>query len=163
MMDKSWMTLRQRLGKQYRDGASAFVEFAMTKTSNNGTIRCPCNECMNRYWHSGEVVNNHLIRHGIMESYKNWVYHGESFPECQTHVSDDESDNEMTDNEEEDGDELPDLMEDYCRGAYMNRDWGDQIQVRRLMVRRRRRCETLKNCWWLHNVRCTQAARSILC
>ena len=44
-VDKSWMTLRHRVGERYREGAKSFVDRAMAKVSQNGTIQCPCNNC----------------------------------------------------------------------------------------------------------------------
>lgn len=122
--DKSWMTLGNRLGKRYREGAEFFVNSAMAKASIHGNIKCPCNKCMNRYWNTKDEVEKHLVRHGIMETYTNWVYHGESVQEHQTHISDGNINNRVTDNEDEDDVEIPELVEDYYRGTYMDRDWG---------------------------------------
>ena len=123
-VDKSWMTLKHRLGERYREGAKSFVDRAMAKVSQNGTIQCPCNKCCNRYWHIDHVVMYHLVRHGIMESYKIWVHHGESILQHQIDESEDDTDVEIGDNEDED-DDFPELVEDYCRGTYTRRDSGD--------------------------------------
>lgn len=60
----------QRLGQQYQDGVRSFIEFVMAKASRDGKIRCPCTECVNFNWYTGEVVKHHLVLRGIMASYK---------------------------------------------------------------------------------------------
>ncbi|KAG8489399.1 hypothetical protein CXB51_017849 [Gossypium anomalum] len=40
-------------------------------------ILCPCKKCGNIYWHSCEVVYEHLIVDGFIRGYKKWIFHGE--------------------------------------------------------------------------------------
>ncbi|XP_020270701.1 uncharacterized protein LOC109845856 [Asparagus officinalis] len=117
-MDKSWMTLiRDRLSLQYRAGVDAFIEFAKVNAGGRSTIRCPCNKCMNLDWHEFGIMQDHLVRYGIMVSYKIWLHHGE-LPDNQHGDSSDDRD------ESDDGnrDEYPELLEDHCRGTYMDDD-----------------------------------------
>ncbi|XP_020271787.1 uncharacterized protein LOC109846957 [Asparagus officinalis] len=117
-MDKSWMTLiRDRLSLRYRAGVDAFIEFAKVNAGGRRTIQCPCNKCMNLDWCEFGIVQDHLVRYGIMVSYKIWLHHGE-LPDNQHGDSGDDRDESDDDNK----DEYPELMEDHYRGTYMEDD-----------------------------------------
>ncbi|KAI8572273.1 hypothetical protein RHMOL_Rhmol01G0185300 [Rhododendron molle] len=61
-MDKSWMTIKNRLSKEYRDGVNSFVDFAVTNLGSDDQIRCLCLKCMNVERHFSIVVAFHLIQ-----------------------------------------------------------------------------------------------------
>lgn len=82
-MDKSWMTSRNRLSSQYREGVDSFLEFATKNVGPELAIRCPCVNCLNGKKHSCALVKIHLIRFGISKNYKTWIYHGEQVPSCE--------------------------------------------------------------------------------
>ena len=69
-MDKSWMTIRNRMSKEYQDGVDSFLHFATTNVNSGDSIHCPCMKCMNVDHQTILVVKLHLIRHGIAHSYK---------------------------------------------------------------------------------------------
>ncbi|XP_020258902.1 uncharacterized protein LOC109835335 [Asparagus officinalis] len=139
-MDKSWMTLiRDRLSLRYRTGVDAFNKFAKVNAGWRSTIRCPCNKCMNLDWHEFGIVQDHLVRYGIMVSYKIWFefgivqdhlvrygimvsykiwLHNGELPDNQHGDSGDDRDEREDDNR----DEYPELLEDHCRGTYMDND-----------------------------------------
>lgn len=52
---------------------------------------CPCNFCDGGKLFPAKVVKNHLMQHGIDESYKKWVWHGE---DSSNEVSNDERNSE---------------------------------------------------------------------
>ncbi|KAI8540902.1 hypothetical protein RHMOL_Rhmol08G0021400 [Rhododendron molle] len=94
-MDKSWMTIRNRLAsREYKLGVESLLQFAMANLGPQPEIRCPCNECLNGRKHSFAVVKIHLIRRGIDSSYKTWVHHGESVPAPQAYDDDHHDPNE---------------------------------------------------------------------
>ncbi|XP_020243502.1 uncharacterized protein LOC109821753 [Asparagus officinalis] len=72
---------------------------------------------MNLDWHEFGIVKDHLVRYGIMVSYKIWLHHGE-LPDNYHGDSGDDRDESDDDNR----DEYPELMEDHCRGTYMDDD-----------------------------------------
>jgi hypothetical protein len=41
---------------------------------------CPCSICKNNLLHEDGVVQSHLIRHGFIENYTIWKFHGEGDP-----------------------------------------------------------------------------------
>ena len=41
---------------------------------------CPCNSCQNKLLQDDNVVQSHLIRHGFVENYTVWKFHGEADP-----------------------------------------------------------------------------------
>ncbi|KAL7193605.1 hypothetical protein ACSBR2_025249 [Camellia fascicularis] len=77
-MDKSWMSIRNRLSSEYREGVKSFLQFAMTNVGVDNRIWCLCMDCLNFEHHTFKDVEYHLIRKGISLSYKTWVHHGET-------------------------------------------------------------------------------------
>ena len=109
-MDKSWIPLGRtsegRLSQQYFDGVMAFINFAITVMNRKGEILCPCTKCVNYYLQKPQIVQIHLLRHGIMQTYTIWDEHGESHTMNESF--------EMTDNEVVGG--IDALVEDRIRG-----------------------------------------------
>jgi hypothetical protein len=76
-MDKSWMS-KFRGSEEYMHGAKAFVEFAVSKSTNKECIICPCKKCKFNKSLNPELVYTHLTGGtGIMPGYTEWVFHGE--------------------------------------------------------------------------------------
>ncbi|KAL4554293.1 hypothetical protein LXL04_039589 [Taraxacum kok-saghyz] len=95
-MDKSWMG-SQRNRQPYMRGVEEFLEYAVSnfKLSNNIDpleIPCPCIKCVNHLPHSVQLVRDHLITHGINETYTNWTYHGEQYDPPLPYIVDDDFD-----------------------------------------------------------------------
>ncbi|KAL7224464.1 hypothetical protein ACSBR1_025840 [Camellia fascicularis] len=61
-MDKSWMSIRNRLSSEYREGVKSFLQFAMTNVGIDNRICCPCMDCLNFDHHTFKDVEYHLIR-----------------------------------------------------------------------------------------------------
>src|ERR1051325_591466 len=75
-MDKTWM-YSNRLSKEYKNGVSEFVKFAIPHAKYPNRMTCPC-----LYYCYGNRVDavkleSHLIRYGIDRSYTCWNMHGE--------------------------------------------------------------------------------------
>ncbi|GMI64022.1 hypothetical protein HRI_000071500 [Hibiscus trionum] len=77
-MDKSWM-LESKYSENYVIGVFSFMEFVKSNMGSECKIRCPCRECVNVCSRSQSEVEDHLLLHGMAESYTKWVYHGEQF------------------------------------------------------------------------------------
>ena len=69
-----------RMSKEYQDGVEEFIEFSMRHSEDKKTTRCPCKKCCNVAVLTLEEVQDHLMIHGIMSSYKIWFFHGERAP-----------------------------------------------------------------------------------
>ena len=76
-MDKSWIMF-PRTSARYLAGLNIFLDFADRHGKINGKISCPCSKCNFKKWHGLDVVREHLIVKPFPQSYKNWVYHGET-------------------------------------------------------------------------------------
>ena len=49
-VDKSWINLSNRLCEEYLNGVIEFVEYAFQRNKEEDIkIKCPCNDCNNRY------------------------------------------------------------------------------------------------------------------
>jgi Transposase-associated domain len=75
-MDKSWVNLDRRTN-DYVKGMKDFVALAFAKVARANTIRCPCTVCKNVLFKTRAVVEFHLVKNGMDESYKIWTLHGE--------------------------------------------------------------------------------------
>lgn len=133
-MDKSWMTIKNRMSKEYRDGVNYFVDFAVTSSGSDDKIRCPCLKCMNVERHVSVVVVFHLIQNGIAPSYKTWVHHGEPIPANHQFVSNESyqpSGESVGDgvaaDEHENPDDIERLVNDYYAAAIMNDEELDEL------------------------------------
>ena len=87
-MDKSWMTIRNRMSnKVYKIGVQAFIDFAMAQLGLVDEIRYPCVDFLNRKTLSLQLVKFHLIQRGISTTYKTQLYHGKTIYVPYPHVS----------------------------------------------------------------------------
>ncbi|KAH7845251.1 hypothetical protein Vadar_011026 [Vaccinium darrowii] len=124
-MDKSWMTSRNRMSSQYREGVDSFLEFATKNVGPELAICCPCVNCLNGKKHSCALVKIHLIRFGISKNYKTWNYHGEQFPSCQP--TDNHDTGEIVGSGlaglfPENEDQLPEMLEEIFMGGVLDDD-----------------------------------------
>ncbi|KAL7597805.1 hypothetical protein Lser_V15G21659 [Lactuca serriola] len=87
-MDKSWMGA-YRTSETYVKGVAEFIKYAVRNykiskhmdpadTKKKIRILCPCVKCVNHICHSVDVVDDHLFRNGIDQTYTNWNKHGET-------------------------------------------------------------------------------------
>ncbi|KAH7844180.1 hypothetical protein Vadar_025211 [Vaccinium darrowii] len=124
-MDKSWMTIKNIISKEYREGVTKFVDFAVANSYSDDEIRCPGLRCMNVKHHVSIVVAFHLVHNGIAPSYKTWVHHGETIPVNQPYrlnengiTTDDELDELPKNAETENVHKFEKLMKDANRELY---------------------------------------------
>ncbi|XP_073105181.1 uncharacterized protein [Elaeis guineensis] len=119
MSDKNWMKLNDRASMEYINGVHSFLNFAFGQPTVSDRIRCPCTKCRNTVFKGRHEVRAHLIRNGIMKSYKHWVYHGETIEknleECNANSRDNLDEEENTDY-----DDLIGMVHDAC--AFINTD-----------------------------------------
>ena len=78
VMDRSWMKAN-RVSAEFTKGMNEFFQYACEKLpNNNGKLRCPCVNCLNRLPQLLiSEIRNHLVCDGICETYTNWIWHGE--------------------------------------------------------------------------------------
>ncbi|CAL5445178.1 unnamed protein product [Camellia sinensis] len=80
-MDKSWIalgcTVDGRISQPYFDGVISFLHFAMAVIDRDGKILCPCRKCVNVVRQNFQIVQIHLLQHGIISTYTIWHMHGE--------------------------------------------------------------------------------------
>ena len=69
-----------RMPKEYQDGVEEFLEFSMKHSEGKKTTRFPCKKCVYLVVLTLEEVQDHLMIHGIMSTYKIWLCHGERVP-----------------------------------------------------------------------------------
>ncbi|GKD00712.1 E3 ubiquitin protein ligase RIE1-like protein [Tanacetum coccineum] len=77
LMDRSWMYTAPRASKRYTNGVEYFLDFAFEKSSQNGTILCPCIDCQSLLFAKRALVYDHLICSGFKRGYLYWKDHGE--------------------------------------------------------------------------------------
>ncbi|XP_028087366.1 uncharacterized protein LOC114288079 [Camellia sinensis] len=80
-MDKSWIALGStvdgRISRAYNDGVISFLRFGMAVIDQDGKILCPCRKCANVVHQNFQIVQIHLLQHGIIPTYTIWHVHGE--------------------------------------------------------------------------------------
>lgn len=76
-MDKIWISNNTLSKEKYIRGVLNFHDFAFEKSSKDGKILCPCTKCFNFKWRSRVDVYDHIINHGFLKGYTNWIFHGE--------------------------------------------------------------------------------------
>jgi len=76
IMDKGWMH-EPKFSKRYVVAVQSFMQLVRSHFDRNSKVRCPCQDCLNIYLQTQEVVYDHLLIQGIMGSYVQWIYHGE--------------------------------------------------------------------------------------
>ena len=73
------MQQKNRLHHTFQLGVKEFLQFAYARKEPHSKIPCPCMKCNNFCDYPREVVERHLLMHGIVKSYVRWIYHGEDF------------------------------------------------------------------------------------
>ena len=133
-MDNSWMTIKNKMSKEYQDGVNYFVDFAVTSSGSDDKIRCPCLKCMNVERHVSVVIVFHLIQNGIAPSYKTWMHHGEPIPANHQLVSNEScqpsgesAGDGVAADEHENPDDIERLVNDYYAAAIMNDEELDEL------------------------------------
>lgn len=66
-----------RLNNEYEIGVESFIKYAFGKTGEKEKIKCPCVKCKNSSFGSPNMVRDHLLTFGIIQSYNFWYHHGE--------------------------------------------------------------------------------------
>ena len=66
-----------RLSKEYEDGVSEFVKFAVAHAREPNGMICPCLRCCYGRRVDAVQLESHLLMHGIDRSYACWNLHGE--------------------------------------------------------------------------------------
>ena len=71
-MDKSWMSIKDRLNRKYKKGVDNFLVFAFSNKEVvvNNKILCPCINCNNSLYKERAEVREDII-------YTNWYHHEE--------------------------------------------------------------------------------------
>ena len=77
-MDMSWMKLTNRRLREHLDGVQQFLNFASNHAHLDGTISCPCKQCVHANSWPIDVVQAHLVSKEICKGYNPWVFNGES-------------------------------------------------------------------------------------
>ncbi|KAK1372139.1 hypothetical protein POM88_038231 [Heracleum sosnowskyi] len=82
--DRSWIGRNRYnefkyLTEEYKIGVNDFFKFACDHRDpeDGGLIRCPCEDCANKYFKDPSDVKVDLYLNGIMKWYTKWDLHGE--------------------------------------------------------------------------------------
>jgi len=76
-MDQSWINFLCTTN-EYENGVEEFLEFAnMNVPNNNGKFYCPCVNCLNERKLPTDVIQEHVLCDGFLNSYTKWIWHGE--------------------------------------------------------------------------------------
>ena len=76
-MDKSWICEISLNKEKYIREVIDFLDFPFERSSKDEKILCPCTKCVNYKWRSQGDVYKHIINHGFLKRYINWIFHGE--------------------------------------------------------------------------------------
>ena len=63
------MKLKNRMSQEYLDGVQQFLNFASNHAHLDGTISCPCKQCVHTNLWLIDVVRAHLVSKGICRGY----------------------------------------------------------------------------------------------
>ena len=69
----NWALL-PKYSEEYIRGVKDFVSNGFANFGVGTELRCPCKKCINRFWHSRDVVYDHLICKGPYPEFVNWIY-----------------------------------------------------------------------------------------
>ncbi|KAK1351626.1 hypothetical protein POM88_054085 [Heracleum sosnowskyi] len=76
-MDRDWLTADRR-SKEFQNGVEELLLFAFENGFDENKISCPCVKCTHSKSWKARIVKDHLFLNGIDETYKCWIWHGES-------------------------------------------------------------------------------------
>ena len=69
-VDKSWISLSSRSCEEYINGVIEFVDYAFQRIKDEDMkIKCPCNDCNNRYRRTRVEVTRDLLWKGMRRDY----------------------------------------------------------------------------------------------
>ncbi|KAK1366021.1 hypothetical protein POM88_041582 [Heracleum sosnowskyi] len=85
-MDRSWITIPNKLSVEYANGISEFISVAEKCVKTKGMVVCPCCLCVNKQLQNLNVIKLHLHTHGFLSTYKIWYYHGEEIDDIEDEV-----------------------------------------------------------------------------
>jgi hypothetical protein len=71
-MDKTWMQESNRFGNRYIEGVNEFISMARSHVDGLDRIKCPCRNCLNRYYKPIDKVRDDLFLKGIDLNYTQW-------------------------------------------------------------------------------------------
>ncbi|GMY20213.1 protein SRG1 [Fagus crenata] len=98
LVDKSWINLPSRSCHEYVNGVEKFVEYAIQRIKDDHMkIKCPCNDCSNRYRKTRAKVERHLLWREMRRDYTRWHLHGEGNSEDDEEDSDEDKDDSSGD------------------------------------------------------------------
>lgn len=65
---------------EFEEGVCRFLLWAVDQSvfMDGRNIRCPCSQCKNKVLRDCYRVDVHLLKHGFVPNYHNWIYHGET-------------------------------------------------------------------------------------
>ncbi|GMY20189.1 hypothetical protein FCV25MIE_15428 [Fagus crenata] len=110
-VDKSWINLPSRSCHEYVNGVEKFVEYAFQHIKDDDMkIKCPCNDCSNRYRRTRAEVERHLLWRGMRRDYTRWHLHGEGNSENDEEDSDEDED-DSSDDEVQNIDDIPGMIQ----------------------------------------------------
>ena len=73
-VDKSWINLSSRSCEEYINGVIEFVDYAFQRIKDEDMkIKCPCNDCNNRYRRTRVEVTRDLLWKGMTCDYTNGI------------------------------------------------------------------------------------------
>ena len=79
LMDKSWITIKNRKLVAYMNGVKDFVEHIVNFVDSSRKVRCLCNKRVNMTFERIRIVQVHLLKNGFHQFYTGWIFHGEPF------------------------------------------------------------------------------------
>lgn len=112
-----------RFCEKYVMGVRSFIRFAKNHMGQKNETRCPCCDCLNIDVRNIDEVEDHLFLKGFCTTYTRWIYHGECSERLvygSANFDVDDVDEEITDNEEDNGDEMHDMLEDIHRETFID-------------------------------------------
>ncbi|XP_017225108.2 uncharacterized protein LOC108201324 [Daucus carota subsp. sativus] len=68
-----WIGL-PRYSAEYGKGVEDFLKNAFHVGAVGNKMKCPCKHCINRKWHTRNVINDHLVCSGPSPAHVKWIY-----------------------------------------------------------------------------------------
>ncbi|KAK1360625.1 hypothetical protein POM88_045099 [Heracleum sosnowskyi] len=115
-MDRSWITIPDKLSTEYADGINEFIKVASQRRNSNGMVLCPCSLCVNKLLQNLKVIKLHLLTHGFLSTYKIWYHHGEQVDDVEDEVTFNSQDDDVKD----DHDDLATGLNDSINSKYFD-------------------------------------------
>ncbi|XP_074359754.1 uncharacterized protein LOC141699836 [Apium graveolens] len=96
-----WIGL-PRYSTKYGQGVTNILDNAFPVCARGKEMKCPCKNCIDRKWHTREVINDHLIYSGPSLAHVKWIYETSQMkPKVSTNFMDYETGMEFGNNLEE--------------------------------------------------------------